>query len=128
MNDDSSSVHKLIVAIDKNCDRIPKTKEELNQIALDIVEGKIFTSCQVKDFALVKSVFMPLMFLKSEDVEELIQEECELFYEYLSEAGSHGINGYPTFMSAQYLVKDEVEYVNAKIAEFRKTREAMLAS
>jgi len=100
-----------------------KTDEQLKQIAKDLYTGLIFTSHHLSktDFKnMAHLIFMPLVFMTEEQSKEL--KHVSLIYEYLDQAGPRAINGYPMFMSMNYLTKDE----HKKLLEYyKKVKSAM---
>jgi len=76
---------------------------KLRQFVLDYCDGKIFTdqSAPIKDISMI---FMILLFMKPEEYDT---ESIGCMYEYFSEAGPRSINGYPVFMSACFMHKDD---------------------
>ena len=112
-----------------------RTDEELKQIAKDIYAGRIFTDRQIDREENIMSVFMALVFLgcpiTDSDVEKLesltlakkVQHEAALIFEYMDKAGPVSVNGMPTFLSFQYLTRDELKKMNGyygKIVEAMK--------
>lgn len=103
----------------------PATEPELRQLALDIVEGRVFDSSQLGDDAhLMGSVFMPLAFMEPVAKEEL--ETWGLVYEYMSAAGPRAINGYPMFMSCRVLHRDSVPRLRELVLELVDARKAFV--
>jgi hypothetical protein len=94
-----------------------RTEADLEQLAQDLVAGRIFTSAQVKDNSLLNMVFMPLALMGKEAMEQFAANEPFVIYEYIDKAGPRGINGYPSFFSFQYLTKGEWETVKTKAIE-----------
>ncbi len=86
-----------------------KTDEDLRQIAVDIHDGKIFTTNHLprEDVNLVPLVFMPLAFMGQDQLEQM--QDVSLIYEYIDKAGPRSVNGYPAFMSMQALRHEEAE-------------------
>lgn len=80
----------------------PKSEEALRQLAIDYVEGRIYTSLQIQTPWELRAVFLT--------VDQLQQiEGAGLFFEYLSEAAPGSINGKPIFMSMNMLSKEDAE-------------------
>jgi len=84
-----------------------KTYPELKQLALDISDGRVFGTWMIRegDLHLLGLIFMLLQFLNEEDR----KEKPAAIYEYYTEAGHQGINGYPIFWSCCYLNQEEVD-------------------
>jgi len=92
------------------------TDEELKQFAVDLFEGKIFTSARIPEAeaaTILPSVFMPLFFMDEDLRKDFVESKPVLVFEYLSKAGPRSINGYPMFTSMQFL--NEEEYNKMKI-------------
>ena len=106
--------------------RQPKTDAELRQLALDIVGGSVFTDRHVPDHdkGILGSIFMPLMLMSDEQRQELVDNDVTLLYEYLSQANNMGINGYPSFMSMQYLTNTEVGTLYKYVEELKEFQQA----
>lgn len=92
---------------------IKRDKKELKEIARKIVANEIFPSWAIRknDERLLGSIFMPLMFLKDEDVKEMKDAEITFFFEEYCKSMPRSINGYPMFMSFNALSKDEGKLV-----------------
>lgn len=85
----------------------PKSEEDLRKLAIDYVEGRIYTSLQIQTPWELRAVFMPLVFLTVDQLQQI--EGAGLFFEYLSEAAPGSINGKPIFMSMNMLSKEDAE-------------------
>lgn len=86
-----------------------RTDEELKQLGSDLQSDKIFTTAHIRegDGSLIRSIFMALVFLNEEQTEKLKDDKVEILFEYYHKAGERSINGYPIFMSMQYMTHDE---------------------
>ena len=95
-----------------------RTDTQLKQLALDVVEGRVFVSWQLgsNNESLVNSVFMPLLFMTEEQVQEMKRHKVVQLYEYLEKAGQKAIDGFPMFMSMQMLTEAEIEPLQTHIA------------
>lgn len=109
---------------------VPKTHEELRQLAVDIVSGLVFTSAHFRDDVelenLLQMVFMPLIFMSKEDIEELRANDIHIIYEYYSKAGPRGINGKPIFMSCGMLDRKDARKVWAMMKDFSEKTQDFL--
>lgn len=105
---------------------MPKTDDELKQIAIDFCEGKIFTSAHLNNLQNIGMVFMPLLLGAAQQMTEEERNNIGLIYEYYSEAGPRSINGYPIFFSFRILTKEETDRTQAFIDEYTKMKEAFL--
>jgi len=99
----------------------PKNRSELRQLAMDIVNGHVFTSRHIRESRqdMMGMVFMPVLFMTPEQQKEWEEAEITLIYEYLSKAGQRSINGYPIFMSCNSLDKTD----DAKVWELVREAE-----
>ena len=107
--------------------REPKTDEEIRQLAVDVEGGKVFTDRHInkeEDPNMLSSVFLPLAFLDKEQAKsfqaDVLSGEIGLVYEDVGKAGPRSINGYPQFLSTNYLTKDEANRLFRAIKEIRK--------
>ena len=103
--------------------KIPnKTDADLRQLALDLVDGRVFTDRQAERE--LSMVFMPLALgaLVEWTKEEIM--EIGLIYEYLSEAGPRSVNGLPNFFSMKMVNRHDLEplqkYVNELVDSRKK--------
>lgn len=89
-----------------------RTDEELRKIALDLKNLKLFTSLFIEknESHLLPSIFMPILFMKNDVRQKLIDEKASLF-EYYSKSTGMAINGHPTFTSFFWLPDSEVKIV-----------------
>lgn len=71
-------------------------KLQLNQIAMDAVNGNIFTSNQAREHS--KMVFLPLALMAFQEASAAL-DDVAMIYEYISDAGPRSVNGMPSFMS-----------------------------
>lgn len=97
-------------------ERKPKTDEELKQIAIDILAGRIFSDRHIQAgepeewASTVKMVFMPIALMRPDELRKIVEEDGATFiYEQMEAAGPRSVNGLPIFMSFQFLTKPETE-------------------
>ena len=95
-----------------------RTDEELKQIAIDFVAGKVFTNQHVDGFS-VGIVFTPLIFIGE------IPENLGLIFEYIDKAGPRSINGYPMFTSCQFLNQHDLTILIEKIDKVKEALNAV---
>jgi len=91
-----------------------KSEAELRQLAIEMVEGKIFGDWQVDDDATVRLVFLPLSFCGPAQLPRNIGG----IYEYVNQAGPRAINGYPMFMTMQFMTDKDREAIIPMIKEY----------
>ncbi len=101
----------------------PKSKEELRQIAEDIVSDKIFTNLHVtgeEKYRQIKSVFLPIIFTSSDQLRSWDIDEITMIYEYMRKSIPSKIKGsYPTFFSMNILDNRDTNKVLEHVAEIR---------
>lgn len=85
---------------------------DLKQLAIDIAEGLVFTSDNIKDNSYLDMVFMPLLFLNNDQRKELAEKKPAFFYEYIDKASPRSINGMPCFTSFRYLPSSDLKRLN----------------
>lgn len=93
-------------------DYIPKTDEQLRELAVQLVAGQIMTDGYLAaqgDERLITSVFMPLALMSPADLKSLDDEGVAMIYEHVGKAQERAINGYPCFFSFQVLRRGEAE-------------------
>lgn len=98
----------------------PRTSEELKQIALDFVAGKIYTDRQIKDPNDVPLVFLPLALMSKEDIERtLVKDKVALIFEYMSAASARSAGEHPSFMSFRTVDEDELKKIKGYVDAIR---------
>lgn len=107
---------------------IDKKPVDLKQLAMDLYENKVFTDRHLlssgNDY-LIPSVFMPVALgAFSGKTQEEIKAEVGMIYEYYSEAGPRGINGYPCFFSFRILSPEDTEKMFKYYDDYSKIKEA----
>jgi len=92
---------------------VNRSKKEINELALDLFKGSIFTSNQIRanDQSLLLSIFMPLVFMKKEYIDWMQDNKISVFYEYWDQAGPRSINGYPIFFSMKMMDEKDAKIV-----------------
>ena len=88
-----------------------KTDKELRELALGIRTGAVFTDKAIHagEMELLNSIFLPLGLMDEDAFSQLRDQKPKMIYEYISEAGERGINGYPQFTSFKYLSENEFQ-------------------
>jgi hypothetical protein len=98
-------------------------KLNLRSLALDIAEGKVFGSWQIRNpNTELQLVFLVLVFCKKEQ----IPEDTGAIYEYMDSAGPTSINGMPTFFSCRFLTQAEFKEVCGYTQEIKSLRQSFL--
>ena len=103
-----------------------RTKKELKQLAIDIVEGKVFGSWQISNPDLLPLVFMTLFFMEEKQIKDLEKEGVVHFYEYLDKANQMSVNGMPTFFSSRTITKDEQGPLQSMIKKLQEQKKKFL--
>lgn len=89
----------------------PKDKKRLKQIAVDLHAGLIFCDRHIPDLgdkpSMLRIVFMPLCFMKKEDIEDFDDQNIQFFFEYTSKASPRMVSGMPQFSSMEVLDKND---------------------
>lgn len=99
-----------------------RTDDELKKLAMELVQNQIFMSDQLRRPDDLTMVFIPLLMLSEEQIEQLKKEEVVHFYAYNKDALPRSVNGYPCFMTAHTLNREEYR----KVYEYEgKIRAAM---
>ena len=78
---------------------VPKTDEQLKELAKDIWSGKVFTSNQVQNHNDLHIVFLPLVFMTEKQTSQLKKDKITLLYGHIKHALPRSVNGMPTFGS-----------------------------
>lgn len=95
----------------------------LRELALDIVEGKVFGSWELhnpeKELSMV---FMVILLAKKED----LPSDIGAIYEYMHRASKQSINGMPIFYSCRFLTVRQFKEVCDYVKEAREHRKSFL--
>jgi len=104
-----------------------KGNEELKQLAKDMWSGKIFSDRHIVNLkdqpSMAGSIFMPLVFLDKKQLKDLEEAKVNFMYEYLDKAGPRSVNGYPIFMTVNFLSTGETEKMFKYYEQFKKLAE-----
>ena len=96
--------------------------QEVRQLAEDMFKGLIFTDRNVQIKEGIPKVFVPLMLMGKEFINELQEIPVGMIYEYMDKAGPRSINGMPIFMSFKFIdVKDQKKVIEI----YNKIREVV---
>lgn len=87
------------------------TEKQINQVALDLFNGKIFTDRHLTEHDDVAMVFMPLVF---GGLDEETRKEIGLIYQNMDQAGPMSVNGKPTFFSMRFANKEDTKKIFTK--------------
>ena len=98
--------------------------KNLKKLAVDIVDGKVFGSWEIKNADLVGSVFMPLMFMNEE--QRIEDKNVAHYYEYMDRASSMTINGMPAFSSMRKITKEELDIIIPLVEEYKNKKKEFI--
>lgn len=98
---------------------------DIKQLAIDVVEGKVFGSWMIppEDLDLLERIFMPLALAKTEE----LPDDISVVYEYRSKASGLAINGYSVFLSFHYLGQSDRELLVKEMDLYQKFKTQFLA-
>jgi hypothetical protein len=102
------------------------TDKELKQIAWDIHSSKIFCDLMIyksEKIHMTPMIFMPILFMESEELNKFAEGDVGMLYEYMDKAGSRSINGYPQFFSFSHLSRGDTRKVVEYYDKIRKFKE-----
>lgn len=102
--------------------------EEVKQVVMDSVEGKVFTSMHVRecDISMIPFIFVPISlgaFARWSDAEV---DNLGLIYQYLSKAGPRSINGYPMFFDCELLSMADAERFMILSKQYSEMRDGFI--
>lgn len=107
-----------------------KTDAELKQLAIDVYHGKVFTNLEIVTGelkSLLGTVFMPIGLGALEQTREWPEERRPvLVYEYMHKANTVSVNGYPTFVTANFLNRGEMERLSDFYIEYKNLQDGFL--
>lgn len=103
------------------------SEEELRKLAVDYVEGKIFTTFHfnkhdIESGDMVGLVFMPLLLGGAS-----FAHDAWMLYEYYSEAGPRSINGYPIFFSMRKVIQKDAPAFRLYVKEYEEMKAKFFA-
>lgn len=85
--------------IDGEKQYVTKTKDEIRQIALDVMTGSAYGSWQMSDKDHLSMVFLPLIGIDDFVIKGWQRDEVIHFYGHIKDALNRSINGMPIFHS-----------------------------
>lgn len=95
-----------------------RTREQLTQIAQDIIAGRIFITN--KPAYLKTSFWLPILVMSEEEIQHLYAMEPHALFEYYSRAGSMIVNGLPMFFSFKVITEEEWTILSPLLAQQRQ--------
>lgn len=101
-----------------------KTNEELRELAVEIVNGRVYTDVFHISSACpeqVLQVFMPLALLNTDDrltfYKRVENGDVAMIYEHLDKAGPMAIDGLPVFFSFSTIDEEELDRLRPMVKE-----------
>lgn len=112
----------------KSSHEIPRmTEDEIRQFVLNLCDGHVFTSAQIREPDMAEMVFMPLALGAFEGWTE---DECSkvgCVWEHMKEAGPRSINGMPMFFSLRTMHVEDWARARAAIeVEIKRRKEIVV--
>jgi hypothetical protein len=95
---------------------VSKTESELRQLAVDIVEGKVFTDKHDRGGLEYGDIWLPIRLGAFAEWSTEDLKRIGMLYEYVNKAGDRSVNGYPTFLSLNALDMED----NNKVWKFHE--------
>lgn len=99
------------------------TDEEIKKLADDIYKGLVFTDRNIENPSDVPRVFVPLVLMGEEQIEEFRANPPGMIYEYMDKAGPWAIDGMPIFFSFRFISKEDTKRVNKKYIQIKEAVE-----
>lgn len=93
--------------------------DDLAKFVADFIEGRIFTSAQIRDPDLTANIFMPIAFGAFAGMTRDDAEQIGCVWEYLDQAGPTAINGYPIFFSCRLMRMEDWQEAKKRILAAR---------
>jgi hypothetical protein len=84
-----------------------KTDQELQQIAQDMRDGRLFSDRHCKDLYELRSSFLIISLMDEEQTKKMEADKIDFVYEYYDKAAPRSVNGRPIFLSCGLLNQDE---------------------
>jgi hypothetical protein len=100
------------------------SEEELRKLAVDYVEGKIFTNFHLRqhDQDLLGMIFMPLILGAAS-----FAQDAWMVFEYYDQAGPRGVNGYPIFFSVRKIIQKDAPAFRHYVTEYEEMKKKFFA-
>jgi hypothetical protein len=104
--------------------RLPK--DRINELALGIHHGTIYTDHQLNNPEMTGMVFMPLLFMKEPERKKLLAHPPALIYAHMKDAFPRSVNGHPMFGAIGFVWKADLKLIAAKLDKLKlATKEAL---
>lgn len=103
------------------------TEPELKQLAIDVVEGRVFGSWTLpeQDQHLLAAIFLPLAF---KDASGKLPDDVWGVYEYLDKAKKQKVREYPGFTTCKFLTQKDCEGLNPLIQQYADFKKSFLTT
>ncbi len=100
------------------------SKEAVNQLALDLVDDKIYTDLHVDNFDLIPQIFMPIALGALANVREEDVKRIGFCYSRIENRNMapRTINGHPIFWSVNFVNADDSKKILDKAEKIREAR------
>jgi hypothetical protein len=88
---------------------VPIDDEKAREIAEGLFRGTLFCDRQIRpaDANLLHQIFMPLIFMDPQQIDQMKRNGIGFLYARMSTAGPQSINGYPVFGEVSALSTDD---------------------
>lgn len=109
-----------------------KTDREVKELARDWMEGRIYTSDDLRrdrpnaSAMELGMTFMPIALAKQTQLDEMRAADITLLYEYMTKAEPRSINGRPIFFSVRYLNRTDHQRLYEAAKQYQTMREQFL--
>jgi hypothetical protein len=106
---------------------VPLSEEALKELAIGVVNDKVFGSWMLPEYELnlLGMIFMPLSLMDDISRKQMRRDGIVHLFQWKSEAGPRGINGYPIFMSFRTLNEDDTKRLSKKIKQVQEALDAL---
>jgi len=106
----------------------PRTVMDINQLALDLVEGRAFASWQLTEAEVenLHLVFMPLTMMDEVQCKQMVVDGIKHFFGYYKDTFPHSINGLPIFHAIGTLNQSDASRVAKAANAIFQMREQFL--
>lgn len=118
-----SSLYLMLMV--ENLSHTPKSDDFLRQLAMDWLDGRVFTSYRLSNDEIMQ-VFPILLLMNKDQRTTMIAEDVCMIYEYLTEAGPYTVNGNPAFLSANVLTRNETFRLGQWVGKYSKLKKGFL--
>lgn len=102
-------------------------EQELKQLAMDIVDGKVFTDRHVRKGGEgdMPMIFMPIALGCFQTEDEANLQKIGMLYEYYDKAGPRSMNGYPVFTSLHIFPQVQLELLEQTMRNYEALKNTL---